>query len=67
MGYCENCKKCGRLYDTKYFTEFCPWCYVGYDELLTLLKIALPNIPGSIITRRIRKILKENSREGTEK
>lgn len=33
MGYCEDCSKCGRVYDTKYFLEFCPYCYTGIDKL----------------------------------
>ena len=29
MGYCIGCKKCNFTYDTKYFPEFCPNCYIG--------------------------------------
>lgn len=32
MGYCINCKKCDYPYDTKYFPEFCPNCYIKNDE-----------------------------------
>lgn len=32
MGFCINCKKCNFHYDTKYFPEFCPRCYVEYRE-----------------------------------
>jgi len=33
MGFCIDCPKCDRCYDTKYFPEFCPYCYTGIDDL----------------------------------
>jgi len=33
MGFCIDCKKCNFCYDTKYFPEFCPNCYIGNIDL----------------------------------
>lgn len=41
MGFVIECEKCKRTYDTKYFIEFCPWCYVDYDKLKNQLEEAL--------------------------
>lgn len=33
MGFCISCEKCNFTYDTKYFPEFCPNCYIGSLDL----------------------------------
>lgn len=37
MGFCINCEKCKRLYDTNYFPEFCPYCYSRVDKAINAL------------------------------